>query len=130
MLLVFCTTIFANENYELKLYEKILPLIFVNKPILVYADAQMKSVLKNSTVFEITNECNYATLLMGKNLNNIEFPCNNKPIFSTSYRGFKNIPNSFGAFYWRKGRPQIKFDSKRIQKLHLKLPNSLKKYEK
>jgi hypothetical protein len=54
----------------------------------------------------------------------------NKPIFATSYRSFKNLENSFGAFYWRKGRPQIKFKVNIINKYDLRLPNSLERYAK
>ncbi len=130
ILLLFSINIFANSNYELKLYEKVLPIIFDIKYPVVYADSHTKEILKNSKIFTLTNNCNEVDFMMGKNLIDLNSNCNNKPIFATSYRGFKNMQNSFGAFYWRKGRPQIKFKQDIIIKFNLYIPQTLRKYVK
>ncbi len=130
-LFIFLNTILlANHNYELKLYEKVLPLIFNTKTLLVYADSNSKQTLKESAVFKLVDNCSDATLLIGKNFGDLSTNCKSKPLFATSYRSYKNSKNSIGAFYWRKGRPQIKFNLENIQSYDLSLPNSLRKYTK
>ena len=118
----------ADGAYELKLYEKIIPLIFQSDHIRVYTDKTSKEILMNSKIFEIVQECIDGDLLIGKDFQELTEHCNTKPIFSTSYQSFKNTQNSFGAFYWRKGRPQIKFNLNRIDMMQLNLPKSLQKY--
>jgi len=120
----------AKSNYELKLYETIIPAIFSDYPINVYIDDDMYLLLKDSTVFNIVQNCDSSvTLLIGKNFGTLSLECRNKPVFSTNYRSFKKNQNSFGAFYWRKGRPQIKFNTDVLRKYDLVLPDSLKRYE-
>ncbi len=131
ILFLLYSTTNASDNYELKLYDKLLPLIFIKTPIVVFVDKDTRELLKNSDKFKIVNSCDKNTMvLIGKNFHNLSYQCKNKPIFATSYRGFKNQKNSFGAFYWRKGRPQIRFKNDVLNRYNLNLPNSLKKYAK
>jgi len=120
--------IYANDNYELKLYEKILPTICKTDTIKVFADNKVKKILQNSNRFVLVENCNDATILIGKYFSDLSRECRNKPIFTTTYQSFKNNSNSFGAFYWRKGRPQIKFRLEVIEKYNLNLSKELKKY--
>ncbi len=130
ILFISCIALFSDNTYELKLYEKILPLLFKNKPLIIFTDKNTYQILKQSKKFEISQTCDQnTTVIIGKNFEEIPDSCKNKPLFATSYRWYKNYPNSFGAFYWRKGRPQLKFNKKRSEKLHIILPESLKKYE-
>lgn len=130
-LIIFYSTILNGSNkYEIKLYEKVLPAIFSVKPIKVFVDNDMKELLKNSKKFKITDNCDNATvLLIGKSFKNVENNrCKNKPIFYTNYRNYKKDKNGFGVFYWRKGRPQIKFKSSSLNYFNIKLPQGLQRY--
>jgi hypothetical protein len=127
LVILIISTVFAGE-YELKLYEKVLPLVLKNRHIKVYLDKHSKNILDGSNTFIVLSDCTKADILIGKDFSNIESSCKNKPIFATSYRAFKRLNTAFGAFYWRKGRPQIKFNSKRLKELNLVLPTSLKRY--
>ena len=121
--------LFAQGSYELKLFEQIIPAIFKQKQVKVYADEDVKELLKSSNKFQLVNSCSEANvIIIAYSLNNLHDNCVNRPIFATSYKTFKNNNNSFGAFYWRKGRPQIKFKSKTLDKYHLELPENLQKY--
>jgi len=130
LFLFFYTALFAKSNqYELKLYTQLLPSIFVQKPLVVFVDEETKVLLKESKLFHIVNECTQeVTLLIGKHFDRVSPACQDKPQFSTTYRSFKNDLNSFGAFYWRKGRPQIRFQQEVIDRYNLRLPESLKRY--
>ena len=125
--LFLATVILASENYELKLYEKILPLIFQTDKLVVFTDSSSQEIFQNSKIFSVTSQCNKAIVVVGKSFEN---SCKNKPIFSTSYRNFEKLDNSFGVFYWRNGTPRIGFNLEKIEKFNLFLPKSLKKYAK
>jgi len=116
----------ANMNYELRFYERIIPLIF-KTPVHIYADKNIRYILKKSDKFIIENSCTNAQLIMGM-IKNIK--CKDKPLFATDYDTYKLSPNAFGAFYWRKGRPQLKFKKQKIKDFNLNLDSSLKKYVK
>jgi len=129
IILIFTiTSLFSNQNYELKLYEKILPAIFKKDHLKIYVDAQQKNIIKNSDIFTIVSDCNDALFLIGKKFGYLDMKCLSKPLFSTSYKSFNNQENSFGAFYWRKGRPQIKFKKNVLLRYNLQLPDSLKRF--
>ena len=131
VLLIYYNCLNASDNYELKLYEKVLPSIFTKLPIKVFVDKKHRKMLQNSSKFKVVDNCNESVvLLVGKDFTKLPSECKNKPLFSTSYRSFKNDKNSFGAFYWRKGRPQIKFKNDVLDRYNLNLPASLKKYAK
>lgn len=129
-MLLFSSILFANDNYELKLYEKVLPAIFQTNSIVIYPDSDAKALLQKSSFFKLTANCADADLLVGKDFENLKLSCQTVPLFATSYNAFKNLNNSFGAFYWRKGRPQIKFNLDKMKSFHLHMPDSLIKYAK
>jgi len=122
--------LFAQDNYELKLYEKILPVIFKVQNLNIYVDEDSKSIIKNTKFFYIVSDCTNASLLIGKKFNSLKNECLSKPRFATSYKSFMKQPNVIGAFYWRKSRPQIRFKSENILKYHLFLPDSLRRFAK
>lgn len=129
-ILIYTTLLNGSDKYELKLYEKVLPAIFTATPIKVFVDEEMKELLKNSKKFDITDNCDYTTvLLIGNSFQNLDNSCKNKPRFYTNYRKYKKDKNGFGVFYWRKGRPQIKFKSSSLNHLNIKLPQGLKRYQ-
>jgi len=123
--------LFANQKYELKLYESIFSSIFDHKDIKIYADEEHRKMLHESSKLNVVPTCTKeTTLLLGKKFINLPDVCKNKPVFSTNYRDYKKMSNSFGVFYWRKGRPQIRFKKKALLLYHITLPKSLQKYAK
>ena len=130
LLVIFINVAIARENYELKLYEKILPAIFKKDNLLVFTDENSKEVLNGSTIFKIIKNCKDAEVLVGRDFSELNSTCLRKPIFATNYRTFNEYNSSFGAFYWRKGRPQIRFKLDALNFYHLYLPETMKKYAK
>jgi len=128
LLIYLAVTVFANnKEYELKLYEKVLGSIFEEEIINIYSDEQLKDILLKSKKFLIVDSCKKATVLIG---NDFKTKCDNLPCFATSYKMFKKEENVIGAFYWRKGRPQLKLKTNVLNKFALNLPENLKKYSK
>ncbi len=130
IIILFNSILLASGEYELKLYEKIILPIFAKHTVFVYSDETTRKILRNSRKLMLTNECSKADVLIGKAFTNLSTECQSKPLFATSYRSFNSYKNSFGAFYWRKGRPQIKFNLESIESYNLFLPESLHKYAK
>ena len=127
-LLLFVSFLNAKENLTLKLYEKVLTSIFHAQTITVYADSETREILQQSSKFKIVDSCEKSVVVLVGKFSKLSTICKDKPLFSTDYRGFKNTPNSFGAYYWRKGRPQLKFKRKVLDKFHLYLPSTLERY--
>lgn len=128
-LLIFSFVLLHANEYTLKLYEKLLPPIFHSIPIIVFADTDAKEILDKSSMFEVLNSCNSSVdVLVGSNFKQLSRSCNGKPLFATTYRAYSENNNAFGAFYWRKGRPQIHFKKAILKKFHLKLPKKLQRF--
>lgn len=125
----FYLSVLASDKYELQLYKTIFPVLFEKSHLVVYVqDKEHFEMFSKSSIFSLAKDCEEADFLFGKNFQNLKYECREKAIFSTSYRSFKNTENSFGAFYWRKGRPQIKFKLDAVKRYDLYLPHSLQEY--
>lgn len=128
IILILYSITSANDNYKLKLYETVLTALFKSKHIYVYSDEKGRKIIQGSNKLIFTNHCGDADLLLGKNLQEAKEKCPDKPVFATSYRTFKNSKNSFGAYYWTKGRPQIILNAYVIKRYSLSVPENMKRY--
>ncbi len=124
-LIIIGNTFASNEDYELKLYERVIGSIFTSTAMPIYSDDNLKKTLQKSNKFVIVTNCDNAILIIGKEFKK---KCTQLPWFATSFKIFKNEKNVIGAFYWRKGRPQLKLKSSELKKFNLPLPKSLQKY--
>lgn len=102
----------ASENKDAiraQIVEKILSNISINEVIAVWSDNKelIAEFKKNSNIITTLN-CEKATIIVIENKENLHGDaCKNKPIFVLNYNLLKDIPDSFGAFFWKKGRPNI-----------------------
>lgn len=123
--MALASLIFADNTYETTLYEKIFPLMIQKKSIKVYTADKNKHIFVNSKSIVLTNDCDSADIVYGK-INGGK--CLRKPHFAITYKDFVKDKNAIGAFYWRKGRPQLRFSIKAFKRFHLVLPKILEKY--
>jgi len=131
LILLLTIELISDTHYELKLYESLLPTLFQKKSLIVYTqEREQKNIVKNSLVLKLSNSCSDADLIITKYVATIPKECANKPLFATSYRSYRDAKSAFGAFYWRKGRPQIHFKLETMKRYHLYLSHSLQKYAK
>lgn len=129
LLTVSVYILYAWENYELKLFEKVFPLIFNKDQIAIYMQPKYQYIFnKKSRVITISSRCEDADILFIDNDKELSSGCKEKPYFLTSYDQFKENDHAIGVFYWKKGRPQLLFSKKRVQKYNLQLPAILEKY--
>ncbi len=130
MILAVSLTLLQADLYTQSLLEKLLSPLFQEKPIVAYVDAEHYQTLQDSKLFRLQSACDSKTeLVLWDCLEHLPDACRNKPLFATTYRTYINHPdNAFGAFYWRKGRPQIHFNKRLLEKYHLTLPPTLQRF--
>ena len=126
----FFNVAYGSANYELQLYEKVLPSIFLQTPLRIFVENKdIRVLLEKSDKFEVTNSCDSTVVVViGKKFSQLTKECQDKPRFTTNYKSFINDSKSFGAFYWRKGRPQLRFKQDVLNRYNLKLLDGLEKY--
>ncbi len=125
VLFLITSILFADNNYETALYEKIFPLLMDKKIIKIYTRDKNKPVFKKSKDMVLVNDCINADIVFGAFY---DAKCAKKPHFATTYKDFIKDKSAIGAFYWKKGRPQLRFSRKAFEKFHLILPKILEKY--
>jgi hypothetical protein len=106
-------TVVLFASAKIELFEKLFTSLF-NKPVVYVLTNNEDLKYSTSRVIKIVNQCDTADLIVG----NIDKNCS-KPRFLLDYYQFKKDPNAIGAFYWRKGRPQLRLRKKIIKKYHL-----------
>jgi hypothetical protein len=111
------------ENEEKYLFEKLFQILFNKKIIKIYTNKKDVQIIKNSSVLKIVKSCENADLI----LNIPDMNCS-KPLFVLDYYVYKNHPEAIGAFYWRKGRPQLRLRKKQIIKYHLYITKDFKDF--
>jgi hypothetical protein len=57
------TILFADNNYEITLYEKIFPLIMHKKNIKIYTEDKNKHIFEKSKSIILVNDCNNADII-------------------------------------------------------------------
>ena len=95
----------------------------------VWSDEEVvkKSFLSFSK-FEVVSDFEEADLIIIKNNFASLDKYKNKHIFVLDYNLLSKIPNSFGAFFWKKGRPNIVFIKSRLDEQKLQLASELEPY--
>lgn len=130
-IIIFYTfSLHANDNTQIKILEYIINNI--NHPSIhkVWSDdTALKLSLEKSGRYITVSNSSKADLIILQNKNSLPLSIKNKAIFVLNYKLLKEIPQSFGAFFWKKGRPNIVFIKPRLKKVQLQLSNNLKKYE-
>jgi len=121
VLFIFFSMLYA-DNYELRLYEKVLSELFQKSSVKVFVDSNT-NLFQNSKVLKVVKSCKEADVLI---LYHPAMKCD-RPLFVTSYKNYTKY-QAIGAFYWRKGRPQLRLDKQQLKKFHLHLNSELRKY--
>jgi hypothetical protein len=124
--IIFIDFLFAVVSAESKIIKLVFDSLFQKEIISVFVNTDDKSKIIIEAGFELAISCSKADIIYATE---IQKACPQKATFTDNYETFKDNINVIGAFYWSKGRPNIMFDSNRLKKFNLVLPESLKKYE-
>jgi hypothetical protein len=120
--------LFANSSeIEVKIYENILSNFNTNSKIKVYSDNKnISNIIKMySNKLEISNKIDAKFYILSSKIDSLS---SDKIVIVTSYNLLKDMKSSIGAFYWKKGRPNILFIQERLKNKNLILNSSYNKY--
>lgn len=102
---------FASDHasaIKVAILEKIFKGISLGKELVIWSDnKELSAEFEKRGNFSTTDICKDATLLILEEKKNLEKGCYDKAIFVLEYTLLKDIPQSFGAIFWKKGRPNI-----------------------
>jgi len=116
------------ETPEQELIVKVLKLISVKNVSVSVFEHQPSISLQGSTFTHLTEQCAHADIVYGSNFEALSPLCQELPRFSTDYEVFQKDERVIGAFYWRKGRPQLRFNQERCERFEIFLPAELVRY--
>lgn len=121
-------TLSFAETPEQELIVKVFKFFSIKDvPIAVYEHNPSIS-LKGSSFTNLVAECAQANVVYGSYFETLPKECRSLPRFTTEYELFQNDERVIGAFYWRKGRPQLRFSKERCERFDLFLPSELVRY--
>ena len=111
LFLGFSVLLFASAKLEL--FEKLFSSLF-QKPVVFVLTNSSDILNADSRVLKVVHSCKKADVIIG----NVDKNCS-KPRFMLDYYDYKQNKSAIGAFYWRKGRPQLRLREKEIKKYKL-----------
>jgi len=130
LLFIFTISLFASEqSAEKRVYASILKALFPEKTIVkVWSDKSEKGALFSKLDgVRVVAQKKDADILMIFGPEDIE-NCD-KMIFANGYLVFRRSKGkAIGGFYWQKGRANLTFIKKNLEKEGIRLPKSLEKY--
>ncbi len=126
------TLLFAgsgDDNLKIKILQKIVTGIENSENMKIWSDnIQIKEAFHAAGRHEVTSECQNADILILQSKENLPSECKKHHVFVLSYKLLNDIPESFGAFFWKKGRPNIVFIEPRVKKNSLELSVEMEPY--
>jgi len=128
VLILFATEL-SPEHNKVVLIEKILGELSIKKEIKIWSDnKEILSEIKNHNNYKTVQNCENATIIILENRDKLIKVCSNKHIFVLNYQLLSDLPQSFGALFWKKGRPNIVIIEPRIKAQSIKAKESLDPY--
>lgn len=121
---IIIQNILATNLGEHKIISFIFNSLIDKNVISIYTEDEDIRDILNDTDFKIALFCENSDLIY----NSKEIKSCDKPLFTNKYITLKESKSSIGAFYWKKGRPNIIFLNKRLEQYDLKLSSDLIKY--
>lgn len=122
----------------LKMYHGIFSALHANKTVSVFtSDKEYRKVFSASKQIFLALKPEEADIVLITNISTLHRILENKVIrvsdkkpilFVTNYSFLKYSEAIVGAFYWRKGRSQLLFIKKRLQKYQIRLPKAYQNF--
>jgi len=131
ILLLIAIVTFASDtvHFQSKILEKVLSDISTPKKLKIWTDdIKILNELKDHKVLNMVNHICDSNLVIIKNKKHLSKDCKADFIFVLKYNLLNEIPNSFGAMFWKKGRPNIVIIEPRINKQNISISKDLEPY--
>jgi len=123
---------FASDHThaaKAEILEKIFANISMKKEFIIWSDdKELIEEFDKKRTFTTTTICKDATLIILENKKNIDKTCSEKPVFVLDYTLLKEVPQSFGAIFWKKGRPNIVIIAPRAKAQSIIISDKLNDY--
>ncbi|MBE0513608.1 hypothetical protein [Sulfurimonas sp.] len=125
---------FADHRVDIQaqILEKVFSNVSINETITIWTDdEELLLEFKKNGFLSVSDNPAVATLIVVAHKKNIQDDedCKNKPIFVLNYELLKDIPESFGAFFWKKGRPNIVIVEPRTELQNIRVSSELDAYK-
>ena len=128
IILFLITTTYASDNKKAStIFNLVAKEITKKSAPNIYLHKYNESIKKYPDSLKIVTECAKADIVILSTIKDIPEECLEKILFGTRYSHLKNI-NVVGAFFWQKGRPNILFYQKRLNRNSITLNPSFDKY--
>ncbi len=119
----------TSDALKARILNTIISGVEHTKVLKIWSDnKKITEALYNMKKYKIVLTCKEADIIILEKKENLSSLCLNRNIFVLNYNLLTEIPQSFGAFFWKKGRPNIVFIESRLEKRGLHLSNKLTPY--
>ncbi|WP_152184767.1 hypothetical protein [Sulfurimonas indica] len=127
-ILICIRTVFANDvALESAIFNKVIIAVTTKEYPEVYIYKENKALEQFPGKLKIVNSCKEADIVIITTLKNLPEACKEKILFGTRYSHLRDN-RVVGAFFWQKGRPNILFYKRRLERYNIKLDASFDKY--
>lgn len=129
LLSVFAFASHHTSGIKAEILSKIFSNISLGKEIVIWSDNQnLSAEFDKKGNFATAKTCQDATLLIVENKKLLDKGCSNKAIFVLDYALLNDIEQSFGAIFWKKGRPNIVILAPRAKAQSISISDALSDY--
>jgi len=127
---IFVTSLLnASNDISTKIVVTLLKELAGNEyRVWVDTEIEKELIIINQKGLNTIEHCEDASILLLYRNEPISNKCKNKILFVLDYSLLDKYTNAVGAFYWKKGRPNIVFIRSRLEHNKIKLSKSYDKY--
>ena len=131
-ILLFILTLFSHllasdSHWEGAIVGKMLQsMTKVKKPVVCSKGTHLNKVIKDMQDVRLTDDCEKADFVLS-DTEELNKSCK-KPKIVFNYSDYRSCSNAVAVFFWQKGRPTIRFSSKRLRHFGLEVKGELSKF--
>ena len=119
----------GSGGLKMEILKKIVSGIENGEKMKVWSDdPRIMTAFREPKLLDVVDGCMEADIVILEKKENLPKECLSRNIFVLSYKLLIDIPESFGAFFWKKGRPNIVFIESRVRENTLELSEELMPY--
>ena len=123
--------LFASDGgvIRVQILEKIFSGLSIEEEIVIWTDNKnLLDIFEEHERYKVTQDCQDANFVILENSSDLKPVCLDKNIFVLNYTLLTDLPQSFGALFWKKGRPNIILLEPRIKANSIKVSKELEPY--
>lgn len=119
----------GDSKLKIEILKKVVTGIQYNETMKIWSDdPKIMAAFHSAKQFNVAGRCEEADIIILKDKENLPEVCLRANVFVLNYKLLNDIPKSFGAFFWKKGRPNIVLIEPRVKKCDIALSEELLAY--